>query len=47
MTNKQAEIDRLVNRLYNLSPEDIAEVENWFWRRYPKLARALEKKRAA
>ena len=47
MTNEQVEIDRLVYRLYNLSVEDIAEVENWFWRRYPKLARALEEKRAA
>jgi hypothetical protein len=47
MTNEQVEIDRLVTRLYNLSAGDIAEVENWFWRRYPKLARALEEKRAA
>ena len=45
MTHEQVEIDRLVYRLYNLSAEDIAEVENWFWRRYPKLARALEEKR--
>jgi hypothetical protein len=45
MTNEQVEIDRLVYRLYNLSAEDIAEVEDWFWRRYPKLARAIERNR--
>ena len=45
MTNEQLEIDRLVYRLYNLADEDIVEVENWFWRRYPKLARAIERKK--
>ena len=45
MTNEQVEIDRLVYRLYNLNDEDVKEVENWFWRRYSKLARAIENNR--
>jgi hypothetical protein len=45
MTHEQVEIDRLVYRLYNLSAEDVAEVEDWFWRRYSKLARAIERNR--
>jgi len=44
MTNEQIEIDRLVYQMYNLNEEDIAEVETWFHRRYPKLARAIEAK---
>lgn len=44
MTNEQQEIDYLIYQLYNLNDEDIEEVESWFWRRYPKLAEAIEKK---
>jgi hypothetical protein len=39
-SNEQIEIDRLVYEAYGLNEEDIAEVENWYARRYPKLARA-------
>ena len=42
MTNEQLEIDKLVYAMYNLNEEDIQEVENWYYRRYPKLARAIE-----
>ncbi len=45
MTNEQIEIDRLVYQMYNLNEDDIKEVENWFFRRYPKLARVIEGKR--
>ncbi|KQC11184.1 MAG: hypothetical protein APR54_02915 [Candidatus Cloacimonas sp. SDB] len=41
--NEQLEIDRLVYEMYNLNEEDIKEVENWYWRRYPKLAEAIER----
>lgn len=44
MTNEQVEIDRLVFQMYNLSGDDIKEVENWFFRRYPKLAKVIEEK---
>ena len=44
MTDEQVEIDRLVYQMYNLNDEDIAEVENWYFRRYPKPAQAIEKK---
>lgn len=44
MTNEQLEIDKLVYELYNLNEEDIQEVENWYYRRYPKLAKAIEKR---
>lgn len=37
---EQLEIDRLVYELYELSDEDIAEIEAWYARRYPKLAKA-------
>lgn len=30
--------------MYNLNEDDIKEVENWYWRRYPKLAKVIEKK---
>ena len=43
MTNEQIEIDKLVYQMYNLNEEDIKEVENWYWRRYPKLAEAIER----
>jgi len=42
MTNEQVEIDKLVYEVYNLNEEDIKEVENWYFRRYPKLAKAIE-----
>lgn len=38
-SNEQKEIDRLVYKLYGLNDEDIQEVEYWWARRYPKLAR--------
>lgn len=44
MTNEQVEIDRLVYQMYNLNEEDIKEVEDWYFRRYPKLARVIEDK---
>jgi len=47
MSNEQVEIDRLVYKMYNLNEEDIQEVENWFYRRYPKLERVIEEKRKA
>lgn len=39
MTNEQKEIDKLVYEMYGLSTDDIREVETWYARRYPKLAR--------
>jgi len=44
MTNEQVEIDKLVYEMYNLGEEDIKEVENWYFRRYPKLAKIVEEK---
>jgi hypothetical protein len=44
MTNEQVEIDKLVYEMYNLDKEDIQEVENWYFRRYPKLAQVVEAK---
>ena len=44
LANEQLEIDRLVYVMYNLNDEDIQEVENWYFRRYPKLARVIEEK---
>ena len=44
MTNEQLEIDKLVYEMYNLNQEDIDEVENWYFRRYPKLAGVIEEK---
>lgn len=38
--HEQKEIDQLVYKLYNLSDEDIREVEIWYCRRYQKLAEA-------
>lgn len=37
--NEQKEIDRLVYDMYGLNKDDIREVETWYARRYPKLAR--------
>ncbi len=39
-SNEQVEIDRLVYVAYELNEDDIKEVENWYARRYPKLAKA-------
>jgi len=44
MANEQLEIDKLVYEMYNLNQEDVDEVENWYFRRYPKLARGIEEK---
>ena len=44
ITNEQIEIDKLVYEMYNLNEDDIQEVENWYFRRYPKLAQVIEKK---
>lgn len=38
--HEQKQIDALVYQLYELSEEDIREVELWYCRRYPKLAEA-------
>lgn len=42
--NEQKEIDSLVYELYGLNQEDIQEVEYWWARRYPKLARFADTK---
>jgi len=39
MSNEQKKIDRLVYEIYGLNDRDIREVETWYARRYPKLAR--------
>lgn len=39
MSNEQKEIDKLVYEMYGLNKDDIREVEMWYARRYPKLAR--------
>ncbi len=39
MSNEQKEIDKLVYKMYGLNADDIKEVETWYARRYPKLAR--------
>jgi hypothetical protein len=39
-SNEQLEIDRLVYEAYGLNEADIREVEDWYARRYPKLATA-------
>ena len=44
LTNEQIEIDKLVYEMYNLNKEDIEEVENWYFRRYPKLAKVIAEK---
>jgi hypothetical protein len=43
-SNEQIEIDRLIYEAYGLNDEDIAEVENWYARRYPKLVKAQNNK---
>ncbi|MFA5033255.1 MAG: Eco57I restriction-modification methylase domain-containing protein [bacterium] len=42
MSNEQKEIDKLVYEMYGLNADDIREVETWYARRYPKLARFCE-----
>jgi Txe/YoeB family toxin of Txe-Axe toxin-antitoxin module len=39
MSNEQKEIDKLVYEMYGLNKDDIREVETWYARRYPKLAK--------
>ena len=39
-SHEQIEIDRLVYEAYGLNENDTQEVENWYVRRYPKLAAA-------
>ena len=39
MSNEQKEIDKLVYKMYGLNQEDEKEVETWYARRYPKLAK--------
>ena len=46
-SNEQIEIDRLVYAAYGLNEPDIREVEDWYARRYPKLAAAQRKNLAA
>jgi hypothetical protein len=46
-SNEQVEIDRLVYAAYGLNEADIREVEDWYARRYPKLARAQRRVLAA
>ena len=42
-SNEQLEIDRLVCEAYGLNETDIREVEDWYARRYSKLAKAQRK----
>jgi hypothetical protein len=44
LDNEQKEIDRLVYELFGLNEEDIQEIEYWWARRYPKLARFADTK---
>lgn len=46
-TNEQLEIDRLIYAAYGLNDADIREVEDWYVRRYPKLAAAQRRALAA
>jgi len=46
-SNEQVEIDRLVYAAYGLNEADIREVEDWYARRYPKLASAQRRALAA
>ena len=39
-SHEQLDIDRLIYKAYGLNNDDIKEVENWYVRRYPKLAAA-------
>lgn len=42
LSSEQKEIDQIVYGLYGLNAEDIKEVETWYARRYPKLARLCD-----
>ena len=44
-SNEQVQIDRLIYEAYSLNENDICEVENWYCRRYSKLASAQEANR--
>jgi hypothetical protein len=44
LQNEQKEIDQIVYEAYGLNEDDIQEVENWWARRYPKLARFADTK---
>ena len=46
-SNEQLEIDRLVYAAYGLNEADIREVEDWYARRYPKLAQVQRRALAA
>jgi hypothetical protein len=46
-SNEQVEIERLVYAAYGLNEADIREVEEWYARRYPKLATAQRRALAA
>ncbi len=46
-SNEQILIDRFVYEAYGLNDDDIQEVENWYARRYPKLAKAQRRALAA
>ncbi len=46
-SNEQLEIDRLIYETYGLNEDDMQEVENWYARRYPKLAKAQRRTLAA
>lgn len=46
-SNEQIEIDRMVYDAYGLGDADIREVEDWYVRRYPKLATAQRRALAA
>jgi type I restriction-modification system DNA methylase subunit len=46
-SNEQIEIDHLIYDAYGLNENDIQEVENWYARRYPKLAKAQRRTLAA
>jgi hypothetical protein len=39
-SQEQIEIDKMIYEAYGLNKTDIAEVENWYARRYPKLSAA-------
>lgn len=39
MSHEQREIDMIVYQMYGLNSEDIGEVETWYARRYPRLAK--------
>jgi len=40
--NEQQELDSLIYQLYNLSEQQIQEVEDWYDRKYPKLRRDID-----